>query len=76
MTVLKLIVHFRKKILVGMTFFDSNRIITARSWFESLSKPQIRNEIKDFKFFFLLDCSMFLDTYALFFRAVLSGRMY
>ena len=75
MTVLKLIVDFRKKILVGMTFFDSNRIITARSWFESLLKPQIRNEIKDFKFF-LLDCSMFLDTYALFFRAVLSGRRY
>ena len=50
MTVLKLIVHFRKN--VGMTFFDSNRIITARFWFESLLKPQIRNEIKDFKFFF------------------------
>ena len=74
MTVLKLIVHFRKN--VGMTFFDSNRIITARFWFESLLKPQIRNEIKDFKFFYsIVQCS-FLDTYALFFRAVLSGRRY
>ena len=41
-----------------MTFFDSNRIITARSWFESLLKPQIRNEIKDFKFFYsIVQCS-------------------
>ena len=41
-----------------MTFFDSNRIITARFWFESLLKPQIRNEIKDFKVFYsIVQCS-------------------